>query len=391
MNIPVWRPQPRYLVLTLLLALVLFALGIYLARHLERYSETVDKGADPAVAANPYLAAQSFLRQRGLRVDQANRLDILPRLPAATTSLLLLGDRSRMTPRQAEQILAWVRQGGRLLFVAEALWDERKGRSGDLLLDRLQLRQYETRKLPPPEPTDDPYPRLTKLYLDNEEAPAYFSFNPAFHLEDPTDITRSWANSSDSTHLMQLDYGAGLITVVTDADLWRNSAMARYDNAWLLWYLNQNRDVALIYQTEHDTLASQLWRYFPQALTLLLVWLLLFAWYSSARHGPVRQPAPLARRQLREYLHASAEFMLRHGGHQRLLRSLQHDILRRARHRHPGFERLPIADQWHVLARLTGETPSAVGQALRPRPAQKMSQSEFTRQVGYLQRIRNAL
>jgi hypothetical protein len=386
-----WRPQPRHLVLTLVLALVLLVLGVYLSRHLERYSETVDKGADPTVVANPYLAAQSFLRQRGLRVDQATRLDILPRLPAATTSLLLLGDRSRMTPRQVEQILSWVRQGGRLLFVAEAIWDNHKGRSDDLLLDRLQLRQYETRTLPPAEPTDDPYPRLTKLYLDNEEAPAYFSFNPAFHLEDPTDISRSWANSSDSTHLMQLDYGAGLITVVTDADLWRNSALTRYDNAWLLWYLNQNRDVALIYQTEHDTLASQLWRYFPQALTLLLVWLLLFAWYSGARHGPVRQPAPLARRQLREYLHASAEFMLRHGGHQRLLRSLQHDILRRARQRHPGFERLPIAEQWHALARLTGETPSAVGQALRPRPAQKMSQSEFTRHVGDLQRIRNAL
>jgi hypothetical protein len=379
------------LALLVLLGLLLLAVGIYLARHLERYSESVDKGADPAVAANPYLAAQRFLRQRGLRVDQGNRLDILPRLPAATTSLLLLGERSHMTPRQAEQVLDWVRQGGRLLFVAEAIWDDRKGRSDDLLLDRLQLRQYETRTLPPAEPTDDPYPRLTKLYLDNEEAPAYFSFNPAFHLEDPTDVARSWANSADSTHLMQLDYGAGLITVITDADLWRNSTLARYDNAWLLWYLNQNRDVALIYQTDHDTLADLLWRYFPQALTLALVWLLLFAWYSGARHGPIRQPAPLARRQLREYLRASAGFMLRHGGHQRLLRSLQQDILRRAKRRHPGFERLPVADQWQVLGRLTGESPSAMGQALRPRPAHTMSQSEFTRQVGYLQRIRNAL
>lgn len=386
-----WRPRPRHLVLLAALALVLLALGIYLTRHLERYSETVDTGADPAVAANPYLAAQRFLRQRGLRVDQANRLDVLARLPAASTSLLLFGDRRHMSPRQAEQVLAWVRQGGRLVFVAEALWDERKSRSDDLLLDRLQLRQFETRTLPPAQPSADPFPRLTKLYLDNEAAPAYFSFNPAFHLEDPTDISRSWANSSEATHLMQLDYGDGVITVVTDADLWRNSALGRYDNAWLLWYLNQNRDVALIYQTDHDTLAQLLWRYFPHAMTLLLMWLLLLAWHSSGRHGPARPPPPLARRQLREYLHASAAFVLRHGGHERLLRSLQHDILRRARRRHPGFERLAVADQWQALARLTGETPSAVGQALRPRPTQKISHSEFTRQVGYLQRLRNAL
>lgn len=388
---PAWRARPRLLWLGALLALVLLALGLYLARHLERFEERVDKGPQPQALTDPYLAAQDFLRTRGLRVDQAQSLDVLPRLPPATTSLLLFGDRSHMTPRQVEDVLAWVNQGGRLVFVAQALWDERRKRSHDSLLDRVQLRQYETRKLPAGGPVADPFPQLTKLYLENESAPAYFSFNPAFHLEDPTDITRSWANSSDSTHLMQLDYGAGVITVVTDANLWRNTALGRYDNAWLLWYLNQHRDVALLYNTDHDTLVSLLWRYFPHALTLLLAWLLLFAWQSGARHGPIRQPAPLARRRLREYLQASAAFTLRHAGHARLLRSLQHDILRRARRHHPGFERLAIADQWQLLARLTGESPSAVGQALRPRPAQKMSHSEFSRHVGDLQRIRNAL
>lgn len=384
--------QRRYRYLAaIMLAAGLIALGVYLSRHLERYTENVDRGPAPEVKANPYLAAESYLRQRGLRVDQAQRLDILPRLPAASTSLMLLGDRAQMTPQEAEQILAWVRQGGRLVFVAEALWDPRKGRSDDLLLDRLHLHQLLTRELPPGEPTDDPYPRLTKLYLDNESAPAYFGFDPAFHLEDPDNAARSWANSSDATHLMQLDYGAGLITVVTDAELWTNHALARYDNAWLLWYLNQHRDVALIFQSEHDTLASLLWRYFPQALVALLALLLLAAWHSAAREGPVEAASPRDRRQLREYLRASADFNLRHLGQQYLLRSLQHDILRRARRRHPGFDSLPVAEQWHALARLTGESTRNIGQALRPRPAQRMAHSDFSRQVAQLQRLRNCL
>ncbi|EGH49109.1 hypothetical protein PSYPI_44866, partial [Pseudomonas syringae pv. pisi str. 1704B] len=37
--------------------------------------------------------------------------------------------------------------GGHLLFVAEQLWDEQKGRSGDLLLDSLQIHQYLTKDI----------------------------------------------------------------------------------------------------------------------------------------------------------------------------------------------------------------------------------------------------
>lgn len=341
------------------------------------------------VAANPFLAAQLYLRERGLRVDHANSLDVLPRLPPARTSLMLLGDRHTMNPAQVERLMTWVSQGGRLLFGAQAFWDARTGHSDDLLLDRVQLRRYDTHQLPPAEPTGDPFPTLTKLYLDNERAPAYFSFEPSLHLEDPVDVTRSWANSADATHLMQLDYGAGLITVVTDTNLWTNAALGRVDNAWLLWYLNQQRDVALIYPIEPMGVAAALGRYFPQALVLLLACLALYAWQRVA--GRRAYPAPAPGRALREQLRASARLRLRREGHSGLLRALQHDILHRAGQRQPGLQRLPVAEQWLAVARLTGHSPSAVGQALRPRPAKTLSATEFTRQVAHLQQLRNAL
>jgi hypothetical protein len=84
-------------------------------------------------------------------VEQANSLERLGSLPATGNSLLLLGARSNMSPRQVEHLLAWVRSGGHLLLVAEALWDEETGKSGDLLLDRLQIHQSLSDK--PEEPT----------------------------------------------------------------------------------------------------------------------------------------------------------------------------------------------------------------------------------------------
>ena len=103
------------------------------------------------------------------------------------------------------------------------------------------------------------------------------------------------------------------------------------------------------------------------------------------------EPAPRARRQLHEPLRASADFMWRRGAQANLLQALQHDIQRRVRRRHPGFEQLGVAEQWLVLARLTGQPTRAISQAMGPRGKQRLSSVEFSRQVAHLQTLRNAL
>ena len=280
--------------------LMLIALAGYLQRNLSRYSETVDLGPSEQAKANPFLAAERYLQGQALKVTRlGNRID-LSRLPPRQTSLMLLGERPYQTPEEVAALLQWVRAGGRLLFVAEALWDDRRQQSGDPLLDRLQLRQYQVDELPPPpRPIRDPHPNLTKLFLENDDEPAYFTFDPQFHLEDPSDRVNAWANSAKATHLMQMSLGAGVVTVVTDAELWRNNAIARKDNAWLLWYLNQGRDVALAYQAQKPALLPLLWRYFPQALLALLLGALLLAWHHGVRLGTLLPAPTRARRQLK--------------------------------------------------------------------------------------------
>jgi hypothetical protein len=376
-----------------LIAVLLAALSVYLYLKATPYQTEIDHGPSPEANANPYLAAELFLRKQGLNVGHANGLDILPSLDPHQRSLLLLGERGNMTPRQIDQVMNWTRAGGRLLFVAESLWDEKLGHSNDLLLDRVELHQSLSKDLkdPPPGVGEDPYPLLTKLYLEDEDAPAYAGFDTAFHLEDPKNLALAWANSARATHMMQLDHGLGSIIVVTDADLWKTPAIDRYDNAWLLWYLNDDTRVTLIFNIGHDSLLTLLLRYFPQALVALFALIGLGFWHFGVRQGPLLEPAPKARRQLQEHLRASADFLLRRNGQAGLLQALQQDILRRVRRRHPGFEQLGVAEQWLVLARLTGQPTRAISQAMSPRPKQRLSSVEFSRQVAHLQSLRNAL
>ncbi|MHC8357802.1 DUF4350 domain-containing protein [Pseudomonas sp. LB3P81] len=382
-----------WLVAGVFIAVLLGALSLYLYARATPYQAEIDHGPSPEAQANPYLAAEHFLRKQGLTVSHANSLDILPTLEPRQRSLLLLGDRSSMTPRQIDQVLNWTRAGGRFLFIAESLWDDKLGQSNDLLLDRVQVHQSLSKDLkdPPPDIGKDPYPKLTKLYLEDEDAPAYATFDTAFHLEDPKNLAQAWANSGKATHMMQLNHGLGSIIVVTDADLWKTPAINQYDNAWLLWYLTVDTNVTLLFNTDHDSLLTLLLRYFPQALVALIALIGLGLWHVGVRHGPLIEPAPRARRQLHEHLRASADFMWRRTGQASLLQALQQDILHRVRRRHPGFEQLGVAEQWLVLARLTGQPTRAISQAMSPRPKQRLSSVEFSRQVAHLQTLRNAL
>src|SRR5690606_26358558 len=137
----------------------------------------------------------------------------------------------------------------------------------------------------------------TKIYLENEEAPAYVEFDTAYHLLDSQNRAYARANSGDATHMLQLEHGQGLVTVLTDAWLWRNDSIASYDNAWLLWYLTQDSAVTLIHNAERDGLLSQLLEHYPAALTALALLLALLLWHVGLRHGPLQEQPTPARRQ----------------------------------------------------------------------------------------------
>lgn len=381
----------RWLSTGLLLACLLAA-GFYAWHKAIPYQEIVDRGPSPEALANPYLAAEHFLRNQGQAVAHTNSLEPPMSQPANGNSLLLLGERENMTPRQTEKLLDWTRDGGHLLLVAEALWDDETGKSGDLLLDRLQLRQSFSEGFDTPELSrKKSKPDLTKLYIDNKTTAAYFSFDTDFNLTDPRHLAQFSANSAKATHLMQLNFGRGKVTVITDSELWKTPNIGLHDDAWLLLYLTQGTDVTLLFNSDVDDLFSLLIHYFPQALAALAAIIALGLWRAGMRQGPIRLPAPKARRQLQEHLKASADFLLRRCGQSRLLQALQRDILHTAQHRHPGFEHLTPPQQWQVLERLTRQPILIISQVLGPLPAKRLSSADFSRQVACLQTLRNAL
>jgi len=352
------------------------------------------------VLRNPYLAAEHFLQKQGVSFQRSKRLKSVLRTEASGQTLLLLGSgRWSMTSQQTEQLLQWVSFGGHIIVVAERKWDEEKGQSGDLLLDNLGIEQYLAKDLAAEKPAgkkNERYPKLTKLYLENETSPAYISFDTRYHLFDSQDRAHAWANSGDGiTHMLQLHYGDGLITVLTDPWIWNNNNIDKYDNAWLLWYLTQDHKKVTLFdrftvKQQQPNLIDALLQYFPEALAALALLLVLILWHKAQRQGALLPAESRARRQLEEHLRASADFLLRHQGRAHLIELLQQDIKKHAAVRQSGFTALDDNAQHKMLAQLARKSLAQVRVAMQ-RPAKRQSAADFSHQVKDLQTLRNAL
>lgn len=329
-------------------------------------------------ADDPFSAGTRFLEAQGLQVIRTEDLQPLSRYSPGALSLMLLGSRDQMSASQAQSLLAWVYVGGRLLVSAQGL--PSLGQNGsDPLLGPLNIRLLDAYASAGPTPLPA-HSTLTALYLETATRPMLLGFAPGRHLEDADDLAQSWANSPQGTHMLQLNLGAGTLTVVSDTGLWRNLAIGQFDNAWLLWYLNQGREVVLQYRAPAAGLTDILDR-FPLSLGWLLCTLGLLGWWAWPRE---HRRARLAARApaLPPYRTASGEA---------LLRGLREELLRHARYCHPPFAHWPVATQWQWLAKRSGMPTADIAQALQPHRGRALKPTAFLRQVQQLKAIRNAL
>lgn len=389
--------------IVILAALLLAALGLWLSQNITLYDERIELGASPEARSNTYLAMEYFLQQQDIAVATLANLTLLPQLADEQQTLIVLSQDAQQINEQQEMLLAWVAQGGHLVLSAE---HEVVNNSNTSLLRSLGIKKQksaelsrldtQTQSAPAAQQTEikkqkGQHPDLTRLYLENEQAPAYLALETEYHLQDSDNRAHAWANSQAATHLLQLAYGQGLITVLSDLKLWQHSQIGQYDHAWLLWYLSQDTEVTLFNPPPQQGLAKLVWHYYAIACVLLMTLLLLGAWHAAPRFAPIRHSAQNSRRRLTEHLQAGALFNLDHNGQRSLLIALQNDIKQRAQWRFPIFSRLAVVEQWQILQQLSRQPSSLISQSMRPPPNKKLSAQAFTLHVTRLQQLRNAL
>src|SRR5690606_39111861 len=187
----------------------------------------------------------------------------------------------------------------------------------------------------------------TAVQLDDDARPLTLAFDRNYSLQhaafDGDDDVKTapfyWADANGRVHFAQFEVGSGLLTVVSDLDIWQSAHIGEHDHALALAQLTDTASgVSLIGDVEVPGLPTLLWQWARELIIALALVIAAWAWARARRFGPIRDPQPQVRRSLAEHIHASATWLWRRGHAQVLLDAARGDVLRRLHRQFPDLE-----------------------------------------------------
>lgn len=341
-----------------LLASTLAAGGwVWLDANFERQLRTIPVGASHEVRANPFLAAERFLRQSGMDARSSSGMALLRELPSPGDLLVVDGLPALNAARQA-QLRGWIAAGGHLLVEAVELpHDDDTGARADFLAGFGAALQREA--------SADADAAVATLRLPGYADPLRVAFAPRWSLQDRSGEAAVLAVADERPRLLAYRVGAGRLLVVSDTQWLGNEVIGQYDHAMVLALLAADRDsVWLLHDVSLPPLALLLWQRAPAALISAPVLLVLLLWHLGRRLGPLLPAAAAGRRDLMEHLEAAGEFIWRQGRGGLLVAQTRDRLERRWLERHPTLKALDKPARARQIAAQMGLSEASVQAAL---------------------------
>ncbi|OOZ37035.1 DUF4350 domain-containing protein [Solemya velesiana gill symbiont] len=395
----------------------------FLNNHERHYSDVLVE-ISPEARRNKFLAAEHYLRRTGMEVESVSGRDILANLPPVEDALLIGCLGNRLAPQRFDNLVEWLKQGGRLIVTPPAYWDEDE--EGNALLEELGVRLMpsefawsgECIEMPAAgmgngeasvegeqvciegqegqdvtddegaESSDEDDLSIVLIDVPSQGREVTAAFRGHRYLEDVDDWASWRLASEEGFHLLQYPVEHGVVTVLSDLDLFRNEKIGEWDHAYLLSELTRDSGKAwLLYSTDMPSLPELLWRHAPFIVVLLAALLLAALWRMLLYTGP-RLLQERIRRNLLEHIDATAEFGWRVDRGRQLFENNRSVIEQAWRKRHPGLNGMEIGQRCEWIGEKSGLTANAVYRTLYGEVA---AEQDFIKATMVLQRLVSGL
>ncbi len=408
--------------LKLLLGLILLGvIGWFLYASIEFYEETEESGWSVDALRNPYLAAQQFMNRSGIEVTDVDSLARLDELSSVGT--LFFSDANQVqSPRQLEQVMDWLDVGGNVIYSANST-----ASGDDLLLEEFEVEvdwaDYETEKKSEDKPFSETmreYNRqleegktrediaraladeeisLTRVSFGDDIGDVDVAFDNSRILSHPyiadaeyaagKHTPFSWSVSERGVHMMQFEVGSGLLTIVSDPNIWNSYQIDLYDHAYLLWLLSaQEGNFAILRSVVRDSIWTLMRRNAGELLIAAGLLILVWIWRMGYRFGRL-VPRDLSRtRAMGEHFTSVSHYLWhrRYGNY--LVKPLRQQVLRRASLTLPEFSRADPVRQNELLAERCELNLATIARAFSE---QDFNETSFVQTVRLLKRIEQSL
>ncbi|MEN8179219.1 MAG: DUF4350 domain-containing protein [Pseudomonadota bacterium] len=347
--------------LLLLLALLTWS-GFWFLQNFERHSEEIRSGYSAAARRNPLLAAERFLQRLDLRVESLSGRGYL-KTPPTEPGVLLVKDLGPSLPAAQEQeLLEWVERGSHLIVSLSHAPDEDEQQNH--LLEILGVRLVEL------DEGDQPNESMpVEFLLPDNSAAIQVEFAPSRVLHSESDGVLWQVPARQDFHLLNLAWGSGRITILSDNRFFNNSDIEQHDHALFLAALMVGYDRGwLLYSSQMPSLPFLAWRFAPQLIVSSLLLLLILCWWLTFRSGPILVQSNPQRRSLLEHLQAAAEFRWKQDRAVGLLERSRQQLENRWLISHPALHRMNPQERCRWLAERTGLSNLSIHDALYGEP-----------------------
>ena len=421
------------------LALIVF-LGWGIYSSIEFYDDTAHTSWSLKALRNPYLAAQQFMQQSDIDSVEADSLVGLNTLDGVST-VLITDANQVVNPRQLEQVLTWLENGGNLIVTANSIDD-----SDDLLLEEFNVdviwsslsddtgdedgsdshdEDIKDKDSEQDEPSISESLREYNQQIDEGKSPedieqlfnqddslttiefgddignleiAFRSNRVLTHpfadgeeVDESSPKPFSWTASEFGIHLMQFDVGSGLLTIISDPTIWTSNRIEKNDHAYLLWVLSsKDGGFAILHPTLRDSIWVLISRNAAELLIALALSIVIWLWHLGHRFGRIVPRDTSSGRALSEHFAATADYLWHRKAGDHLIESVRQQIYRCASIKLPEFasaNRDP-ARQLQLISRHCGLEIATVDIALNTKD---FNETSFMRTVKLLKYIEQSL
>jgi hypothetical protein len=404
------------------LALVLLGLiGWLLYANIEFFEETETSSWSVEALRNPYLAAQQFMTRSGVEVTDVDSLARLDELNAVGT--LFFSDANQVqSPRQLEQVMDWLELGGNVIYAAnstafeddlllaefevEVDWADYENEEGDddrplsetMREYNRQLRQGKSREEIASSLADEEV-SLTRIRFGDDIGEIEVAFDNDRILLHPYIADSeyntgehspfSWSVSDYGVHMMQFEVGSGLLTIISDPQIWTSYQVDLHDHAYLLWLLSsQDGNFAILRSVVGDSIWVLLRRNAGELLLATGLLVMLWIWRTGYRFGRT-VPRDLSRtRALGEYFSSVSHYLWHHRHAAYLIAPLRQQVQRRASLMLAGFAEADQHQQYQLLADRCELNAAAIASAFGD---SDFNEASFVQTVRLLKRIEQSL
>jgi len=314
----------------------------------------VDIGPVKEVKVNPFYAAEKLLLKVGKTATSHRNYSLLDSQLETIDSLIIESTRVGLTETKRALINDWLNAGGHLILLATEVYNDDLGTSRDVFLDELGIRLYSSNDYG--WDVDDEL-RFTNLTFEGTDVATKIEIGYNYYLQDVSGEATYVGGNESSDLFAQYKVGEGMVSVLTDMDVWKNNYIDDYDHAMFLYQLiGGGQTIWFLYNTEQPSLWSSMISLIPMVIISFLLIIIAVLFSAGWRKGSPRSDDKLEQREIMQHIEAAGEFSYRSDDGKALLKALNESLESKLRYSIHQYNRLDQANKRLKISQLTGIT-----------------------------------